>query len=132
MRYWSGFKVLGLAVSAITLSFSPIYPETRLESQYGSLIILQVLRWQRVCEWKVTVASSVSMMLTNPYQNIRATCTYTLEYNRKEVQCTTWRMHSRTGQLVETQDDYFCRLSSWSAPTRLVTVLWIGYIKTIK
>ena len=52
---------------------------------------------------------------------------------RKEVQCTTWRMHS-TGPAwpVETQDIFFCHLAGWSAQTGLAIVHWIGCINTIK
>ena len=53
--------------------------------------------------------------------------------DRKEVRCATLRVHTTgTGRTVETQDVFFWRLASRSAPTGLATVLWIGCINTIK
>ena len=52
---------------------------------------------------------------------------YDVTLSRQEVCCTTWRMHSETGQLVETQHDFSCHLVGWSVPTGLAIVHWIGY-----
>ena len=75
-------------------------------------------------------------ILVNIFKNLKLTkiCLRSTHAKRKRCHgCATWRMHNtRPARPVETEDDFFCHLAGWSAPTGLAIVHLIGCINTIK